>query len=260
MKTGALLLSLTIAAGSAVAQQTVPRAFEVASIKLNNSGDGSSAVIPRPGGGLTATNVNLIQLLRFGFQIQEYQIAGQPNWATARRFDIEARAGGNTAELPADAWQPMLQQLLADRFKLTFHREQREVPVFELVVARNGHKLQKATLDDCSAPPAGSCGTFRASSQQIIGDRVSMDAFATRLSRSLGRTVTNKTNVEGVFNLTLQWTPDAQLNPQPETPTQNGAGPSIFTAMQEQLGLRLESAKGRAEVLVIDRVEQPSEN
>ena len=255
--TSLLFLSvIAIGAGAQNARLT----FDVASIKPNSSGDGNSAVIPRPGGGLTATNVNLIQRLRFGFQSQEYQIAGQPNWATTRRYDIEARAGGNAAELPTDAWQPMLQNLLADRFKLAFHREQREVPIFELVVARNGHKLQKASLDDCVAPPAGPCGTFRASSQQIIGDRVSMDAFATRLSRSLGRTVTNETGIDGAFNLTLQWTPDAQLTPQPDAPTQNGAGPSIFTAMQEQLGLRLESAKGRTEVLVIDRVELPSDN
>ena len=87
-----------------------------------------------------------------------------------------------------------------------------------------------------------------------------MDAFATRLPRSLRPTVTNKTVIDGVFNLTLQWTPDSQLSSQFDTPPQNGGGPSIFTAMQEQLGLRLESAKGRADVLVIDRVEQPSEN
>jgi uncharacterized protein (TIGR03435 family) len=235
-----------------VAAQNSQPAFEVASIKPNNSGDRSAAVIPQPGGGLTATNVTLIQLLRFGFQIQEYQVAGQPAWASSLRFDVVAKADSAGAPHPADAWQPMLQNLLADRFKLRFHREQREVGVYELVVVRGGHKLKQASLDNCSPPPAGMCGMFRASASQIIGDQVTMEAFATRLSRSLGRPVVDKTKLSGVFNLLLQWTPDA--------PPEDATGPSIFTAMQEQLGLRLESAKGPVEVLVIDGVERPSEN
>jgi uncharacterized protein (TIGR03435 family) len=129
-----------------------------------------------------------------------------------------------------------------------------------LVVSTARHKLQRATPDNCNAPPAGLCGTFRASSNQIIGDQVSMEAFATRLSRSLGRTVIDKTKLDGIYNLLLQWTPDAQLSLQSDAPPHDGAGPSIFTAMQQHLGLRLQSARGQVEVLVIDHVQRPSEN
>jgi len=250
------LISLIPATGP----QKPALSFDVASIKPNNSGGRNSVVLPRPGGGFTATNVTMMQLMRFGFSIQEFQVSGQlPNWFNIERFDIEARADVQ-GEPRAEVWQPMLQALLADRFKLAFHKEVRAMPAYDLIVSKNGHKLQRVEPGECLPPPAGMCGTFRASTSQIIGDRVSMEAFATRLTRSMGRTVVDKTKVEGVFNLLLQWTPDPQPGVQVDAPPPDGGGPTIFTALQEQLGLRLEATKNPVEVYVIDRVERPSEN
>jgi len=200
-----------------------------------------------------------MQLMRFAFQIQEFQVSGQPSWFNTERFDIAARAPRGVAADKADAWQEMLGTLLVDRFKLTYHVEPREQSVYELIVSRNGHKLKPAPRTDCVPPVPGQCG-FRASVGQLIGDQVTMEAFATRLSRSLGQTVVNKTSLEGAFDFLLQWTPDlmAALPADPVAP--RGGGPSIFTALQEQLGLRLEPAKGPVEVFVIDHVERPSEN
>ena len=145
MKAVALIAGLSIALQSA---QIPPMAFEVASIKPNNYGDRNSAVMPQPGGGLSATNVTLVQLMRFGFQIQGFQISGLPGWANSLRFDIAAKAAAD-AQYPPGAWQSMLQTLLADRFKLSFHREQRPMAIFELAISRNGHKLQQASPDNC---------------------------------------------------------------------------------------------------------------
>ena len=253
------LMILLISWMPAAAPQKPALSFDVASIKPNNSGDRSSVVLPRPGGGFTATNVTMMQLMRFGFSIQEFQVSGQPNWFNTERFDMEAKADV-PGEPQAAVWQPMLQALLADRFKLAFHKEQRAMPAYDLVVSKNGHKLQRVEPGECLPPPAGMCGTFRASSSQIIGDRVSMEAFATRLTRSMGRTVVDKTQLEGVFNLLLQWTADPQIGLQVGAPPPDGGGPSIFTALQEQLGLRLEATKNPVEVYVIDRVERPSDN
>src|SRR5262245_21301933 len=119
--------------------------FEVVSIKRNNSGSNNAAVIPRPGNGLTATNVTLMQLVRNAFQIQEYQVSGQPAWFNSERFDIEAKASVDAgAEPRVEILMPMLQALLADRFKMAFHRENKEMAIYELTVARGGDKLKEA--------------------------------------------------------------------------------------------------------------------
>ena len=166
----ALLFSITIAGVFVVAQQR-PQTFDVISIKRNNSGDTSAAVIPRPGNGLSATNVTLMQLVRNAFQIQEYQVLGQPGWFDSERFNIEAKAPPDAgAEPRIEILMPMLQALLADRFKLAFHRENKDMPIYELAVARNGHKMKEVQVENCVPPPAGSCGTFRANPTQIIGD------------------------------------------------------------------------------------------
>jgi uncharacterized protein (TIGR03435 family) len=239
-----IFLFLTLAAPQKPASK-----FEVASIKLNNTGDGSSTIRAQPGG-WTAVNVTVMQIVRSAFQVQEFQMYGQPSWFSSQRYDIEAKAPSGVAIDKAEVWQPMVHALLAERFDLVYHKEIRELPVYALVAAKGGHKLKKADPKTCVQPPEGPCGGFNASSRQIMGDHVSMDAFAVRLGRSMGRIVMNKTDVEGIFDLLLQWTPEGQ----------DGDNPSIYTALQEQLGLRLESTKGPVEVFVIDRVERPSEN
>jgi uncharacterized protein (TIGR03435 family) len=254
--TFALSLSLTVSAAIA-AQQPAPE-FEVASIKLSTAGDSNAMLAPSKGR-FSATNVTLMQLVRFAFQIQEFQVSGQPSWFTTERYDIEAKAPPDVSAEQAEVWQRMLQRLLADRFRLTYRIEQRDQSVFELVVSRGGHKLTQVQPSNCATSVPGECG-FLASAGRIRGSQVSMDALATRLSRSIARTVVNKTGVDGVFNLLLEWMPDSQLALRPDQPGPDPGGPSIFTALQEQLGLRLESANGSIPVYVIDRVERPSEN
>lgn len=192
-------------------------------------------------------------MVRTAYNVQEFQISGQPGWFGTERYDIEAKMPPNTK--PEDAMR-MFQSLLADRFQLALHKETRNVSALALVVARNGHKLTAADRSKCDPTnPNGGCG-FRASPTEIIGAAVSMQQLATRLSRSLGLMVVDKTELRGAFDLALRWTNDDA------TPLGPGAsaGPALYVALQEQLGLRLESTKTPVETLIIDRVERPSEN
>ena len=247
MKHFSHLLVVAFATVAVNAQSPAP-AFEVASVKRNDSASGNSSS-RNLGSRYTATNVTVIQLLRNAYGIQEFQIAGGPSWVGIDRFDIDATMapGGK----PGD-WQPMLQTLLADRFKLTFHREPRQASIYSLVVAKNGHKLTPG--DPAKCPNAGGCG-FNASPTQIVGESVSMAQLAARLSRSIGIHVVDNTGLNGLFDLKLEWTVEDQFVGRGAS-----ASPTIFPAIQEQLGLRLESTRGPVETLVIDRVEKPTEN
>ncbi len=229
--------------------KTPQLSFEVASIKPNNSGLDSSSMPPPVGGRFSATNVSLGQLVRLAYEVQDFQIDGKPGWFDTAKYDVEAKAEGNAG---VEQLRAMVRSLLADRFKLTFHRGSKEVPVLALIVSRNGSKL-RLHEGNCVAPPAGVCGTFRASPGEINGDQVSMDQFATRLSRSLGRTIINKTQLKEAYDLVLKWAAD-ELNSADEK------NASIFSAVQEQLGLRLESQKAPLDTIVIDRAEKPAEN
>jgi uncharacterized protein (TIGR03435 family) len=246
------LTSLFVWAAAGALAQNARLEFEVASIKPNNSRSGSAISGMLRGDRFFSTNVTLSQTVRTAYGIQEFQIAGQPRWFDSERFDIEAKIG---PDAKPDDWRPMLQSLLAERCKLVFHREFKEVSVLALVLAKGGSKLKPAEQIDCSQAP-GKCG-FRASPTEIIGTFVTMDSLATRLSRSLGQMVINKTDLKGNFDLHLQWTPEQNV---PLGGAGASASPEIFAAIQTQLGLRLESTKAPVETLVIDRVERPSAN
>jgi uncharacterized protein (TIGR03435 family) len=209
-------------------------------------------------GRLTFTNASLSDCLKFAYGIvSDAQISG-PGWVRSKavRFDIVAQAPPDIA--PAQL-QLMLQALLADRLKLVLHHEQRDLPFLALVPAKNGPKIRQVKPDSVSAPNS------MAARGHIVSSQMSMERLATLLSRFERQTVVDLTGLNGVFEIRLEWTPDD--NP----PLINGgiapaaidvpAGPSIFTAVQEQLGLRLESRKGPLDVLVIDHAEQiPIEN
>ena len=231
-----------------ISAQNAAPAFEVASVKRNDSASGNSSS-RNLGARYMATNVTVVQLLRNAYGIQEFQIAGGPSWAGIDRFDVDATLAPGSK--PGD-WQPMLQTLLAERFKLTFHREPRQAPIYSLVVAKNGHKLTPG--DPAKCPNTGGCG-FNASPTQIVGESVSMAQLAARLSRSIGIHVVDNTGVPGQFDLKLEWTIEDQFIGRGAT-----ASPTIFPAIQEQLGLRLESTRGPVDTLVIDRIEKPTEN
>jgi bla regulator protein blaR1 len=297
--TAAGALAATTMSGAAIESrvraqlpQTPAPAFEVASVKLNNSGDGRVMLSQQPGGRFTATNVPLRLLIRNAYQLQDFQIVGAPSWINSERYDIVAKAeDGTPPETPSldrtgpSRIQLMMRSLLAERFQLVAHDETRELPIYALVVARSDGKLGpdlKKSEVDCNAlfaagrgrgmpppPPAGppqgerpQCGVRIGPGNLAMGG-APMPQIANSLAMFVGRTVQDKTGLTGNYDATLTWTPDQM--PQrppgaPEPPPADPNGPSIFTALQEQLGLKLDSQKGPVHVLVIDRVERPKEN
>jgi len=275
------LVALAIASASA---QDRP-SFEVASVKPNKSGDNRIMLGMQPGGRFTANNVTLRMLIRQAWLLQDFQIVGGPGWLGSDRFDIVAKAEGNPAPTPPGGPPGplvlMLQSLLAERFKLAVHTEMREMPIYALTLARSdgrlGPQLKKsdvgcAALAGARGRGAGQapfplterpmCGT-RIGPGMLASGAVSLSLLASNISIFVQRTVVDKTGLAGNFDIDLTWTPD-QI---PQGPPPPGApplppidpnGPSIFTAVQEQLGLKLESQRGPVEVLVIDRVEPPT--
>ena len=176
------------------------------------------------------------------YGVGPHEISGGPDWLDSDRFEILAKADRPTDD--DDVLMLMLQSLLADRFKLALHRETRTMRAFVLELGKNGPKMEKA--------PPGESGTNTSSSNSgvvIKAHNTGMDAFARILARSMDLPVVNHTGLDGVFNFMLQWAPDGSTD-----------GPSISTALQEQLGLRLRSTKAPVEILVIDHLEKPSEN
>ena len=162
----------------------------------------------------------------------------------------------------------MLQSLLADRFKLRLHREAKELPVFDLLVAKNGPKLLKAADRDCTEAPSTPrpCdGLHGGPAGGFVGKMVSMSDLADDLSSFAGRLVVDRTGIQGNFDIQLPpWSRGAQVTAQAvddgREPAPDPSSPSLFAVLQEQLGLRLESSKRRLDVLVIDHVEKPTED
>lgn len=267
---------LITAAFTANAQSTRPQ-FEVASVKP------SAANIPpsfqaEPGGRFLVAGPFKL-MLALAYSIRDYQIAGGPSWIASDRWEIQARAPegsippGLASPGPATPNHPlllMLQSLLEDRFQLKMQRETREEPVYELTVAKNGPKM---TLSSDQKPPEILAGPT--SADPIPRGRITMRgttlganaipiaALVSVFADITKRPIINKTGLTGLYDVKLEWSPEpglaANQNGQPAGPP-NDSRPSLFTAIQEQLGLKLESAKGPVEVLVIDSVSKPTEN
>jgi len=265
--------------------------FEVASIKLNKSGDGRVMIGMQPGGRFTASNVTVRMLIRNAYQLQDSQMIGGPDWMATERYDINAKAeegavGGPQPPLGQPGpIQLMLRSLLADRFKLAAHNEEKEMPIFALVLNRPdgklGPQLTKSDVDCAAllgrgrgaAPPTPPqpgqrmpCGIQIGFGNMVVG-AAPMSQVAASLSQFAGRIVVDKTGLPGSYDMNLTWTPDnlPQRPPGAPEPLVNGVpidpnGPSLFTAVQEQLGLKLDSQKSPIKVLVIDRLEHPVEN
>lgn len=279
MKRPAVLVLAVLAVRPVCAQ--APLAFEAASVKLNKSGDWRKQIGPAPGGRFLATNNTLRDLLPMAFGLPQQQagfrILGGPQWIDEDRFDITANVTGT--------WTPqqmseMLRTLLADRFKLTAHRETREMPTYALVVASQNLRLKRSTVDQAacdarraaiqrrepvSPPVAGAppiCGTGRTMPGTIAAVGQTMGALVTTLAPWVSRVVVDRTQLTGLWDYELKWTPDQPLQLPPDAPpiTIDPNGPSIFTALQEQLGLKLESTHGPVDVVVIDAVVHPTED
>jgi uncharacterized protein (TIGR03435 family) len=230
---------------------TAPKAFEVASIKPNTSGTGNSSTHTSKGQ-IRMENVSLKQCIETAFDVKDYSLSG-PSWLDNARFDILAKPPSASTPwsgfgLPPD-FRAMLQALLADRFKLAVHRETRVVSAYALVTDKKGAKIQPVE----EAGPSG----MSSGRGLLAGTRVSMAQFADLLSGNLDRPVKDLTETKGVFDIKLRWTPDETQPAESDNP----AAASLFAAVQEQLGLRLEARKLPIEILVVDHVEKvPTEN
>jgi len=287
-------IAAQISAPAASASDTPLPGFE-ASIKRSESGaaTGMMAVRGEPAG-RTISGVPLRQLIVQSYGIQPNQLIGGPDWLTTDRWDIQLRA--DEAVTPAQV-NLLMQRMMAERFKLVVHRETRDLPVYELRLAKAdglGPDLKPASVD-CSAmmgrgrpggpapAPAreggpgariagpgggaalpGGCGMMM-SPGRVNAAGQPLSTLTQFLSQQVGRPVIDKTGLTGNFDLTLSWTPDGPgrggfAPPGLELPPIDPNGPSLFTALQEQLGLKVESTRAPVEVLVIDSVEQPTEN
>jgi uncharacterized protein (TIGR03435 family) len=248
MKCASLILILSAAAGA----QTVAPAFDVASVKLADPREPLD-IRTSPGGRLTVTNQPLKNLIKQAYGVESYQISGGPAWMDTDRYDIEAKAEGNPDRTQI---MRMLQTLLADRFQLKIRREQREGAIYALTVAKGGPKLAAADpLKDGERAGVfnGRTGspTAAALSYWKHGRHASMAMLSNSLEGTLGRPVRDRTGIAGDFDFRFEYTAD-ELS--------TGDLPSLFTAVQAQLGLKLESTKGPVETLVVDRAEKPSAN
>jgi len=227
----------------------VSEAFEVVSVKVTppeNAGNGQPSItLFPPGGSFRRTNSTLKALVQLAYGLQEYQVSGGPNWVNVDRYDVEARSERNANR---DEVLRMIQTSLADRFQLKVRRETKEGPIYELILGRNGSKL--ASVPDSSSANVR-VGRY--------SGRRSMAQLAQYLSGIVGRPVVDRTGLSGVFDIRLEFAPEF-IPIGPNGPIVDPNGPSIFTALQEQLGLRLESSKGQVESLVIEGAERPQPN
>jgi uncharacterized protein (TIGR03435 family) len=286
--------------------------YEVASFKAIKPGNAGGPIrigIGYPPDGFNGSNITIQMLITQAYGIQPYQLSGGPDWLNSERFDVDAKMDPATADAlskltPDDRNETrrrMMQALLADRLKLTVRRDTKELPVYNLVIGKNGSKLKETKPDDtATAPPPGGApgapganaprdstsvsvagggggrggpGTVmfggRGGEQSINANGVPIATLIRMLGTPLGRPVIDKTGLTGRYDIALKWTPDDNQSVSPlgggpdggiPAAPSDASGPSLFTAIQEQLGLKLESAKGPVLMIVIEHIEKPSEN
>jgi uncharacterized protein (TIGR03435 family) len=245
------LLLLLVLATRLAHPQTSTATFEVATIKpAAPSPDDHTHINYPPDDRFSATNITLLALMQWAYSMPERQILEAPPWLVSTRFDIQAKADvgdqikGLTSDQDHDLKRRMVQALLADRFHLKLHQDTRTLPAYDLVTAKGGDKLQPSQSNGKSV------GTGRS---HFDGQGLTTTIIAEELSQITGRVVVDKTDLTGRYDLKLLWTPD-------DAPATDNSAPSLFTAIQEQLGLKLEPAKEPVPVLVIDHVEPPTPN
>ncbi len=284
----ALVVTVPLALGLLSARQTqaasrtqestsVPAAYEVISFKSSplrpdNSGTTLARILVKPDR-LTVTNFTLSALIRSAYGVTSFQILGAPSWISSEKYDIDAKldesAVSKEGALSIEERNRLnlhrLRALLAGRFKLALHRETRELPVYALLTANDGLKLQASRPD---SNPAERIHHIFMDSDRLSAEAVTMASFGDMLSERLRRNVVDETGLTGNYDITLHWAPDESqpLRDLDGKPVSDGKlppaypDPAFFTALQDQLGLRLESQIAPVEVLVIDHAEQPSEN
>ena len=220
--------------------------FEVAAIRPNASGSPNTQINLPNGGRLIIVNATLKTLIRNAYGILGFQLAGGPPWLDGDKFDINAKTGDSQA-ITSDRLKPLLQNLLADRFQLKVHWQGKDGPVYALVAEKTGPKFSRAA----GGPDRGMNTSKGPGKVHMKGSGVPMSELSSNLANQLGRFVVDQTGLDGEYDFVLDWDPDQLAD---------STGPSLFTALHEQLGLKLEPRKGQVPVLVIDSVEKPSEN
>jgi uncharacterized protein (TIGR03435 family) len=244
---------------SAAAQPT----FDIASIRMNNTEtDGHHHIINNPAESHFRTvNLPLRDLIQFAYGLPDSQILGGPAWIKSIMFDVDAKSDSlvdtQLHALPSEQArqqkQWMVQALLADRFQLKAHKETRQLPVYALVVAKGGPKFKPSEIN-------GTTIDMGRTRLHVAGSDDTVSVLARALARTLDRVVLNQTGLSGRYDLRMQWMPDDAPAPMLNGAPDPSDRPGIFTAIQEQLGLKLESTRGPVPVLVIDSVEMPSAN
>jgi uncharacterized protein (TIGR03435 family) len=240
----------------------------VASIKPDDPLKPGTSVHFQPGGGVKIDGASLKFMVLFAYDLRDFQISGIKGWMNSERYAILAK--GIITDGPADLRsmndqqhkavsalvRKRMQALLAERFQLAVHTQTRELAIYALVVAKGGHKLQP------NHAPDGSSQGMSVGRGMLKGTRASPELIAQALSGSTGRIVRDETGLSGFYDFKMEWTPEAAAAAPDKVEERSAAlvGPTIFTALQEQLGLKLEAKKGPVEILVIDRAERPSEN
>jgi uncharacterized protein (TIGR03435 family) len=241
----ALKFAFVLLTPALLAAQT-PVSFEVASVRPNRSGSLNTRIDLMEGGRLRITNASLKTLVRNAYGLQAFQFDGGPAWLDTDMYDIEAKTGRQEkiteAELPA-----LLQSLLADRFHLKTHWESREATVYALRIDKGGLKMKASGGDETPLVDTGR-GVNR---MHIKGVGQPLSVLTQNLANRLGRIVTDRTGLTGKFDFAIEWDPQSDAE---------AAGPSLFTVLKEQLGLRLDTEKGHMDVLVVDSAEKPSDN
>jgi uncharacterized protein (TIGR03435 family) len=257
LRLGGVLVLCLAAAGVALTAQA---SFEVASIRRSDSLSSSGSMFVNPGGAFLATNISALNLIAMAYRIPGSRVLDAPGWATDERYVIEARATGISTLTEA---VPLVLNLLNDRFKLVARKEARELPVYLLRVARSdgtlGRRMRNADpgclngelrAKAIAAAPPGAipCG-IRIDTGRLTAGALNVDNLIGTLTSACGRPVLNRTGLGGYYHIELEW-----------APTPDADGVSIFTAVEEQLGLKLESSTAPLDVVIVDRIERPTEN
>src|SRR5215467_12399422 len=284
-----LTLGLCLAAAVALAaQEPAKEQFEVATIKVNRSGELRQFIQRQPGGRVTVTNMPVRQLITFAYQLAQFQLIGGPSWMTGDRFDMVAKLEGDPSFGPPgsgpDPIMRAMQTLLADRFQLKLHRETREMDIYSLVMAKPGGApaagLKKSEIDCAEMararrgqpPPQGPppipagggpipCSIMGTPGMIRFGG-FPISQITAMLGAMTGRMVLDRTGLTGNWEFVLTFAAEQRGQPPPgvDLPPVDPGAPSIFTALQEQLGLKLDATKGPVDVTVVDSIEHPTED
>ena len=272
---GATVIVASLSTGATAQVPTGPSrsqrpSFEVASVRAHDPNDikDTDNFQPYPGGRFTASNCSLWMLIHYAFQVQPYQITRAPGWIKSEHYDVDAKPAETH---PTDDIPPMLQVLLEDRFQLKYHWETREQPGYDLVVVKPGKLRASIVKGDCPPPLSNSdvlpdglpkdafCGGLPNSPGHAKGYNLTASDLAGNLSWLLSKPISDKTNLAGRYDVELRWTLES-IEMRSNASSEQDI-PNIFTAIQEQLGLKLQPSKVPVRVFVIDHIEKkPSEN